>query len=136
MQNKQHLELECKIFTQANRKFASLMENLQNFNIYEAITVLRCALQKRVNPKNWEKIKSLQSNHGKLKESEIGIKLISGCISFIRDFCQLTDLSDEDISHILGVIAINAFFSDDGVPVDGPRVYRLRCLNWRKLLIF
>lgn len=96
---------ECQLFQIHSPKF-----NIDNYKVknsmYNAIMVLRVLWLKEHDPDTWDKINMLM-DHNEAKDSMS--KTREDIIDFIRNHCKLTQFSQKEILHVLGVIDTNAY---------------------------
>lgn len=113
---------ECSIFSKLQKK--PQFEDLNEKNpIYAAIAPLRLLLLKRSNPSLWAMVISLMDHN-----EDRFIADPTMCLSFqmIVDFflveLRMTEFSEEEIRHVIGVLLTNGF-ENDHEGVTGRAVY-------------
>ncbi|XP_035716177.1 SET domain-containing protein SmydA-8-like [Folsomia candida] len=105
-----HAENECPIF-QRNRILLSCRED----NIYEKMLVLRGCLIKLRDPFKWSLLVQLES-HKDARFENAGALISRKNCDFILKRCALSpQLTEAEVDHILGVIIVNAYVTEDNV---------------------
>lgn len=113
---------ECQLF-QIHRQHRPNFIIDNNSSAYNAIMVLRVLWLKEQDPGTWEKINILM-DHNEAKESTSKTKHPSPEVSredildFIRNHCKLTQFSQQEILHVLGVIDTNTYIVGENPDKD------------------
>jgi len=96
---------ECSLFQIHSPRFT-----IENYKVscpsYNAIMVLRLLWLRDNNEKVWNLINILMDH---LEEDKEITKTKREVISFIRDHCKLTQFSQQEILHVMGVVDTNAY---------------------------
>jgi len=93
-----------------------------DFHRYETITVLRGLLLKNKSPEKYVLIESLETHMEERRESIAAKWPIESAIRFVMKECNQTQFTEEEIVNLIGVLAVNAFTSDD--PMFNIAAYR------------
>jgi len=96
---------ECELFQIHNPRF-----NIVDFNKscpwYNAIMVLRILWLKEKQPETWKLLDMLMDH---LEDKKVESKRKNGVVNFIHNHCKLTQFTEKEIHHVMGVIDTNAY---------------------------
>ncbi|KAF4524592.1 hypothetical protein B566_EDAN008547 [Ephemera danica] len=82
---------------------------------YEAITVLRCVLLQKMNPRRWRLLSSMEAHENKRKGTEIYKENQIRVVGFLRNFVglggwdeKIWDTSEKTLHRLTGILDVNA----------------------------
>ena len=105
---------ECSLFQIHNPRF--IIEDYKaTCPSYNAIMVLRVLWLRDNQPETWKLIDMLMDH---LDDDKELTKTKIGVIDFIRGHCKLTQFSEKEILHVMGVIDTNAYIIGENATKD------------------
>ena len=105
---------ECSLFQMHNPRFV-IEDYKATCPSYNAIMVLRVLWLRDNQPDTWKLIDMLMDH---LDDDKELTKTKIGVIDFIRGHCKLTQFSEKEILHVMGVIDTNAYIIGENATKD------------------
>jgi len=96
---------ECQLFRIHSPRF-EIADYNKSCPSYNAIMTIRILWLKENKPDTWKLLDMLMDHVEEIKEED---KIMTGVVDFIRNHCKLTQFTEKEILHVMGIIDTNSY---------------------------
>lgn len=104
-----HRDNECEIFAGSNITIKISSYDVPH-PIYECILTARCLQLRRRNPKEWQRLLTLEPHNDHRRTlTDLWHRNEVNTVKFLRERCGMTDFDEDLIHSVLGFADVNCF---------------------------